>query len=82
MTLLQIEGEKLKIVTYLGSSWTLKIASDCDCGHEIRCLLLGRKAIKKLDGVLKIRDVTLLANVCIVKAMVFPVSCFIVRACQ
>ena len=75
---------KLEIVTYLGSSWTLKITSDYDCSHEIRRrLLLGRKAIKKkLDGVLKIRDVTLLANVCIVKAMVFPVSCFIVRACQ
>ena len=36
-------------------------------------LLLGRKAIKKLDGVLKIRDVTLLTKVCILKPMVFPV---------
>ena len=50
-----------------------KITADSDCSHEIRCLLLGRKAITKLDSVLKSRDITLLTKVCIVKAMAFPV---------
>ena len=54
---------------FLGS----KITADSDCSHEIRCLLLGRKAITKLDSVLKSRDITLLTKVCIVKAMIFPV---------
>ena len=41
--------------------------------HEIkRCLLLGRKAITNLDSILKSRDFILPTNVCIVKAMVFP----------
>ena len=44
------------------------------CSHEIkRCLLLGRKAMTKLDSILKSRDVILLTKVCILKAMVFPV---------
>ena len=55
---------------FLGS----KITADGDCSHEIkRCLLLGRKAMTNLEGVLKNRDITLLAKVHIVKAMVFPV---------
>ena len=42
--------------------------------HEIkRCFLLGRKAMTKLDSILKGRDITLWTKVCIVKAMVFPV---------
>ena len=69
----QIEGKNLKVVTdflFLGS----KITADDDCSHEIRRrFLLGRKAMKNLDSVLKSRDITLLTNVCIVKAMVFPV---------
>ena len=49
-----------------------KISADGDCSHEIkRCLLLGRKAITNLDSVLKSRDITLLTNVRLVKAMVF-----------
>ena len=40
---------------------------------EIREILLGRKAMTNLDSVLKIRDMTLLTKVHIVKAMVFPV---------
>ena len=48
--------------------------------HEIkRCLLLGRKAMTNLDNILKSRDITLLTKSCIVKAMVFPVSCMDVR---
>ena len=51
-----------------------KITADGDYSHEIkRCLLLGRKAMTNLDGILKNRDVTLSTKVHIVKAMVFPV---------
>ena len=52
----------------------LKITVDGDCSHEIkRCLLLGRKVIKKLGIILKSRDITLTKKVHIVKAMVFPI---------
>ena len=55
---------------FLGS----KIAVDSDCSHEIkRRLLLGRKVMTNLDGILKSRDITLLTKVRIVKDMVFPV---------
>ena len=51
-----------------------KITADGDCSHEIkRHLLLGRKAMTNLDSILKSRDITLPTNVCLVKAMVFPV---------
>ena len=51
-----------------------KITADGDCSHEIkRCLLLGRKVMTNLDSLLKNRDITLPAKVCLVKAMVFPV---------
>ena len=51
-----------------------KITADGDCSHEIkRCLLLGRKAMTNLNSILKSRDITLPAKVCLVKAMVFPV---------
>ena len=50
------------------------MTADGDCSHEIkRHLLLGRKAMIKLESILKSRDITLLTKVCIVKAMVFPV---------
>ena len=52
-----------------------KITADGVHSHEIkRCLLLGRKAMKNLDNVLKSRDITLLTKVHLVKAMVFPSS--------
>ena len=51
-----------------------KITADGNCSHEVRRqLLLGRRAMTNLDSVLKSRDITLLAKVHIVKAMVFPV---------
>ena len=51
-----------------------KITADVDCSHEIkRCLLLGRKTMTNLQGILKSRDITLPTKVCLVKAMVFPV---------
>ena len=53
------------------------VPSDSDCSHEIkRCLLLGRKVMTNLDSILKSRDVTLPAKVCLVKAMVFPVAMY------
>ena len=51
-----------------------KITADGDCSHEIkRCWLFGRKAMTKLDSILKSRDITLPTKVHIVKTMVFPV---------
>ena len=51
-----------------------KITADGDCSHEIkRRLLLGRKVMTNLDGILKTRDITLPTKVRLVKAMVFPV---------
>ena len=51
-----------------------KITADGDCSHDIKTfLLLGRKAVANPDGVLKSRDIALLAKVRIAKAMVFPV---------
>ena len=71
ITLCQIDGEKMETVAgfiFLGS----KITVDKGLSHEIkRCLLCGRKAMTKLDSILKSTDITLLTNVCIVKAMVF-----------
>ena len=73
ITLWQIDGEKVETVTdlvFLG----FKITADSDCSQEIKIsLLLGRKAVTKLDSVLKNRNITLLTKSRIVKAMVFPV---------
>ena len=69
----QIDGETMETVRdfILGGS---KITPDGDCSHEIkRCLLLGRKLMTNLDSILKSRDITLSTNVCLVKAIVFPV---------
>ena len=66
-------GEKVETVTgfvFLGS----KITADSDYSQEIkRCLLLERKAQTNLESILKNRDITLLEQVLIVKAIVFPV---------
>ena len=65
--------EKMETVTdfILGDS---KITADGDCSHEMkRSLLLGRKAMTNLDSILKSRDIALPTQVCLVKAMVFPV---------
>ena len=54
--------------------WGLQIIADGDCSHEIkRRLLLWRKVMTNLDSILKNRDITLSTQVCLVKAMVFPV---------
>ena len=73
ITLWQIDGETVETVTGF-IFWGSKIIADGDCIHEIkRCLLLGRKAMTHLNSILKIRDITLLTTVRLVKAMVFPV---------
>ena len=69
----QTDGQTMETVTdfiFLGS----KITTHGDCSHEIKKhLLLGRKTMTNLDSILKSRDITLPTNVCLVKAMVFPV---------
>ena len=69
----QTERQKVEAVTdftFLGS----KITEDGDCSNENkRCLLLGRKAMRNLNSILKSRDITLLTKVHIVKATVFPI---------
>ena len=73
ITSCQIDGETVETVAdfiFLGS----RITANCGCSHEIkRRLLLGRKVMTNLDSILKSRDITLSTNVCLVKAMVFPV---------
>ena len=72
-------GKNVETVTdfiFLGS----KITMDDDCSHEIkRRFLLGRKAMTNLDNVFKIRDITLLTKLHMVKAIVFQESCTDVR---
>ena len=60
----------------MGKKWKVSdFTKDGDWSHKIkRHLLLGRKAMTNLDSVLKSRDITLLTNVCIVKATVFSVD--------
>ena len=75
----EIDGETVKTVSdfILGGS---KITADGHRSHEIkRRLLLGRKAMTKLDSILKSRDIILLTKVHLVNAMVFQWSCMDVR---
>ena len=61
--------ETMKDFIFLSS----KITADNDYSHEIkRYLLLGRKAMINLNGMLKSRDITLPTKVYIIKAMIFP----------
>ena len=65
----EIDGETMSNFIFLDS----KITADGDCSHEIkRRLLLGRKVMTNLDGIFKSRDINLPTEVCLVKAMVFP----------
>ena len=74
ITSCQTEGDKVGEVTDLFSPLGFKITVDGDCSHEIkRHLLLGRKGMTNPDSVLKSRDLALPTNVCIAKALVFPV---------
>ena len=73
----QIDGETMETVTdfiFLGS----KITADGGFSHEIkRLLLLGRKGMTNLNSILKSKDITFLAMVHIIKAMVFPVVVYV-----
>ena len=70
----EIDGETVETVADF-IFWSSKITADGDCSHEIkRRLLLGRKVMTNLDSILKSNDITLLAKVCLVKAMVFQWS--------
>ena len=70
---MQIDGETMERVRgfiFFGS----KITASGDCSHEIkRCLLLGRKTMNNPDSIFKSRDITLLTEVHLVKALFFPV---------
>ena len=69
----QIDGEIVETVPDL-IFWGSRITAEGDCSHEIkRRLLLGRKVMTNLDGILKSRDVILPTKVHLVKAMFFPV---------
>ena len=69
----QIDGETVETVADFIFG-VFKISADGDCSHEIkRHLLLGRKVMTNLDSILKSRDITLSTEVCLVKAIVFPV---------
>ena len=66
----EIDGETMSDFIFLDS----KITADGDCSHEFkRRLLLGRKVMTNIDSILKNRDISLSTNICLVKAMVFPV---------
>ena len=72
----QTDGETVTEFILGGS----KITGDCDCRHEIkRRLLLGKKAMTRLDNVFKSRDMTLPTKLRLIKAMVFPV---VMYACE
>ena len=69
----QIDGEIVETVSDF-IFWGSKNTADGDFSHEIkRHLVFGRKVMTNLDSILKSRDITLLTNVHLVKAMVFPV---------
>ena len=72
----EIDGETVETLSDF-IFWGSKITTDGDCSHEIkRPLLLGRKVMTNLEGILKSRDITLPTKVCLVKAMVFPVAMY------
>ena len=68
----EIDGETIETVTDF-ILWGSKITANGDCSHAGKTLLLGRKAMTNLDSILKSRDITLPTNICLVRAMVFPV---------
>ena len=70
----KIDGETMGTVRDFIWEGSSKITADDDCSHENnRHLLLGRKVMTNLDGILKSRDITLPTKIHLVKAMVFPV---------
>ena len=76
----EIDGETVETVAdfIFGGS---KITADCDCSHEIKRLVLGRKVMTNIDRILKSRDITLPTKVRLVKPMVFPVVMYGCESC-
>ena len=75
ITLWQKDGETMETLTdfiFLVS----KITVNSDCSHEIETLAPWKDAMTNLDNILKIRDITLLTKICLVKAMVFPFAMY------
>ena len=73
----QINGETMETVRDFIFGGGSRVTADGDCSHEIkRCLLLGGKVMTNLDSILKSRDITSSTKVCLVKAMVFPVTMY------
>ena len=79
----QIDGETMETVAdYFFFFLVSNITAYGDYSHEIkRHLLLGRKAMTNLDSILKSRDITLLTNICLVKAMGFSVVTYGCESC-
>ena len=81
----QIDGETVETVRlycFFGGRGASKITADGDFSHEIkRRLLLGRKIMTNLDSILKSKDITLPTNICLVKAMGFPVVRYGSKSC-
>ena len=71
----EIDGETVETVSdFIFGGGGSKITADDDCSHEIkRHLLIGRKIMTNLDSILESRDITLSTEVCLVKAIIFPV---------
>ena len=67
--------ETVANLIFLGS----KITGEGVAAMKLRRMLLGRKAMTKLENILKSRDISLLTKVCLVKAMIFQWSCMDVR---
>ena len=62
---------------FLGSEITV----DSGCSHKLKRLFLGRKAMTYLDSILKSKSITLLTNICLVKAMVSPIVMYGCESC-
>ena len=78
----QINGKTMETVTdfILGSS---KITADGDCSHDIkRHLLLERKVMTNLDSILKIRDITLSTEVCLVKVVMYGCESWTIKKAE
>ena len=75
----QIDGKTVETVTNF-NFWGSQITADGDCSHEIKgCLHLGRKVMTNLESILKTRDITLSAKVCLVRLWFFQWSCMDMR---
>ena len=78
---MEIDGETMETVSDF-IFWGSQITADDDCSHEInRHFLLGRKAMRNLDSVLKSRDISLVTKVPIIQAMIFPVVMYGCESC-